>query len=143
EEIEIGVALHIQMICRRFEADWRAGKNPAIGGYLAEVPEEGRPALRYELETLERELRGAEQDRTNPSPEMLVGAPTIAPASPPPAPIPGTANPYIHEEATVSPRDQATFDLGSSQPARAGAAEPTRVRYFGDYEIIREIARGG
>ena len=33
--------------------------------------------------------------------------------------------------------------LGQDPSATPGASEPTRIRYFGDYEIIREIARGG
>src|SRR5262249_49649328 len=40
-------------------------------------------------------------------------------------------------------RDQATVDVGSCAPAPPDASEPARVRHFGDYEIERELARGG
>src|SRR5262249_36447099 len=70
-------------------------------------------------------------------------APTVAPASVPTAPIPGLGDPSVHEKATVAPRDQATVDLGSSAQAPPDASVPARVRYFGDYELLRELARGG
>ena len=43
-----------------------------------------------------------------------------------------------------SPNDQPTVAvLGQDLSAIPGASDFTRIRYFGDYEIIREIARGG
>ncbi len=39
----------------------------------------------------------------------------------------------------MAPGVDATVDLGASEPP----AEPPRVHYFGDYELIREIVRGG
>ncbi len=51
--------------------------------------------------------------------------------------------PWVHEEATVPLRDEATVNLGTARPARGEAASPARIRYFGDYEIVRELARGG
>ena len=108
-----------------------AGGRTAIGDYLGEIAEEGRGILRAELEALESELRQADE------------AATVAPASSPTSPIPGTASPAVHEEATLPPRDQATVDLGPSMPVQPMHASPDRIRYFGDYELLREIARGG
>jgi eukaryotic-like serine/threonine-protein kinase len=144
--LELDLARRIDALCRRFEAAWRAGESPAIGDYLGEVPEPGRPALRIELEALERELSGTDEGRTGPAipaPSAIAEAPTVAPSSPPTAPIAGPAASLVHEEAAVAPRDDATVDLGSSGPARPDASEPARVRCFGDYEIDRELARGG
>jgi len=163
--LDIDMARRIDEVCRRFEADWREGRQPRIEDYLVEIPHEGRPALRAELEALERELRPSEETvarpetgpptapepQTAPNPSTIAEAATIAPGTPPTIPIPGAAPSLIHEEATVppsnppgSPHDQPTAAvLGQDPSATLGASEPTRVRYFGDYEIVREIARGG
>jgi WD40 repeat protein len=117
--LDIELVWRIDAACRRFEADWRAGKRPVIEDYVNEVPEEGRIALRIELEALERELRRAD------------------------AAIPPSESGPVAEPATVPPRDATTVELGTSQPARPHDSEPTRVRYFGDYEIESELARGG
>jgi hypothetical protein len=103
----------------------------------------GRWALRSELIGLEQEMRQADETSARPDSGPIADAPTIAPASLPTAPIPDLAASSVHEEATVPPRDQATVDLGSSAPPRPDVFEPAHGRYFGDYEIVREIARGG
>jgi len=131
EAPEVALARHLDAICRRFEADWRVGRIPAISDFLGEIAEEGQGTLRAELEALENELRQADE------------AATVAHASLPTSPIPGIARPPVHEDATIAPRDDATVDLGPPGSTQTEASSPMHVRYFGDYEIIREIARGG
>ena len=140
--LDLDLVRRIDAVCRRFESEYRAGKSPAIPDYLGEVPEVGRSALRSELIGLEQELRRSDETGARPDSGPIADAPTIAPASLPTAPIPGPGNPPLHEEATVAPRDQATVDLGPCPPA-PDSLEPARVRYFGDYEIESELARGG
>jgi serine/threonine-protein kinase len=167
--LDIDLARRIDAICRRFETDWQAGEGRSIESYLDEVPGPGRPALRAELEALKPELcEQAEdgptaEDRAGPAPKTGATPPsevaealTIAPATPPESPILGGVATSVHEDATVPPRANATIDLTplphdmltaealgrAIQPGRE-PAEPVHVRYFGDYEIVREIARGG
>jgi hypothetical protein len=77
--LDIGMARRIDQVCRRFEADWRAGRRPRIEDYVVDVSHEGRPALRAELEALEGELRPSEETLARPA------------AGPPTAPEPPTA----------------------------------------------------
>jgi eukaryotic-like serine/threonine-protein kinase len=161
----IDVARRIDEACRRFESDWRRGSQPRIADYLIDVSDEGRSPLQAELEALEREMRQSEEtvarplisDRaapepqTAPHPSTIAESPTIAPRPPPAAPVLGEASSLMHEEATVPPGNQpgsgqeqpTALVLGQDSSATPGAAEPSRIRYFGDYEIVREIARGG
>ena len=163
--MEIDLARRIDEVCRRFEEDVREGRRSRIEDYLVDMPGDGRLALQSELEALERELRpsdraaarpdsgpaAAPEPQTRPSPSTIAETPTVAPAPPPTTPIPGEQPSSVHVEATVppstgprSPHDQPTAAVLRQDPSSTpGASEPTRIRYFGDYEIIREIARGG
>ena len=58
-------------------------------------------------------------------------------------PEPLGVSPSVHEEATAPPDDQVTVELGSSARAPHDTPASVRVRYFGDYEIESELARGG
>ncbi len=158
----IDLARRIDEVCRRFEADWGGARRPPINEYLADFPTDGRAALRAELEALERELRQSEETvarpeavpptpqehGTAPKPSTIEETPTVAPGMPLTSPIPGATHFSVHDETPVlpgnAPHDQPTAAVlvhGSS--AISGASETTRIHYFGDYEIIRELARGG
>jgi hypothetical protein len=111
--LDVELARRNDEICRRFEADWRQGRQPRIDDYLVDVSEEGRPAVRAELEALERELRQSEETvarpeviprttpelQTAPNPSTIAEAPTIAPGPPPSS---------VHEEVTVPPSNVST-----------------------------------
>ncbi len=146
DRLDLDLARRIDAVCRRFEAGWRSGRRPIIGDYLGAVPESGHRALRSELEALECELRQSEgtgaRSEALRSP-TIAEAVTIGPAGSATVSVEGAAETAIPEVATRLLHDDSTVNLGAAEPAQAEAPSPARIRYFGDYEIVRELARGG
>jgi eukaryotic-like serine/threonine-protein kinase len=68
---------------------------------------------------------------------------TVPPEISATAAIPAEAPTSVHEQATLPPRPDATVGLAALGSPSFGPSAAPNVRYFGDYEIIREIARGG
>jgi hypothetical protein len=58
--LKVDLARRIDEVCRRFEADWRQGRQLRIEDYLGDVPDEGCRAFRAEMEALVRELQSSE-----------------------------------------------------------------------------------
>jgi eukaryotic-like serine/threonine-protein kinase len=146
---DIDRARRIEAICRRFEADWREGRRPRIEDYGEDLPEHGRRLLRAELEALERELNGSDATTSGSAGGLdaasarsassaITDATTIAPER-----APDTQSTAVDDSGGRSPGDEATVDQLPAGPAPADRASSARIRYFGDYEIVREIARGG
>src|SRR5262249_37442714 len=150
---------------------WRSGRAPRIEDYLAQADEDDRSALREELLALEQELgqlgqAGAPSD-AGPLP-TIAEAPTIAPGMAPTLPLPDAAAAGVHEQATRPPGElveeprirgagflpasemptgrmpealDTAVVIGQTTLAQADGISPTLIRYVGDYEIVREIAR--
>jgi WD40 repeat protein len=163
-------AEQIEAACRRFEADFASGQSGEIDEYLSEFAIEHRPAIRSELVALEQALRGKSAAGSHDGTDSARVVPDYLPESPPAsvrvpeAPHPETPATIPIENRVSTPADadafapygEPTFDLtpllhevpteevaGEGQAAKPMAAKPFAMRSFGDYEIIREIARGG
>ncbi len=152
DDLDLEIERRIDAICRRFEADWRAGKRPPIDDYLADIADQARPALREELTALECELRQSDDtlarpERTaapkSPLHATIADAPANVLGPPPTPPLPGAGPRSADDDDTMPAGDHAILDLRSADPAHPEAPSPTRVRYFGDYAIRRELGRGG
>ena len=72
DRLDIEMACRIDEVCRRFEADWRQGRQPRIDDSMDEVPDEGQPALRAELEALVRELRPSDETAASGRPALTL-----------------------------------------------------------------------
>ena len=164
--LDIDLARRIDEVCRRFEADWRrgtptahrglsgrhlrrgpartAGRTGGPGARAAPVGGDGRAprgrpshgARAPDGTESFHDRRGADHrpetatHDSSPRRGALLG--------------PRRGHRTAERPAPNLPTNEPTAAvLGQDPSATPGASEPTRIRYFGDYEILREIARGG
>src|SRR5262245_43919979 len=65
-ELSPSQARRVDALCRRFEAEWSAGREPRIMDFLRAVPDPERPALLRQLLLLELELLWDRGQRPTP-----------------------------------------------------------------------------
>ncbi len=107
----------IDRICDEFEAAWQAGQQPIMEEYAARIEEEHRPALYAALMPLDLTYRGKLGETVDS------------------APVADAAKAF---DVTVE-SDANGPDLSAS----LATGDKERVKYFGEYQLLSEIARGG
>jgi hypothetical protein len=154
----------------RFEQALKDGRQPSIEDCLAAAEEPVRSGLLRELPAIELEYRGAAGEQPSsveyhtrfPGRAELVEAvfarSAVTPTPRAPVSCVGAASRLpretptsVHATAALPPIDEPASSADSStdpglKPAdftAANALSPAGVHFFGDYEILREIARGG
>jgi serine/threonine-protein kinase len=132
--LPVELARHVDRVCDEFEDAWAADGRPRPEDFLDRVPESARAALLRELILIEvayRRRRG-EDCRADEYAGRFPGLDPawLAAAVAPPDPGPGSDAPT---------RRQSPHTLA----APAGSASPAGGRAFGDYELLRELGRGG
>lgn len=145
---DLAEARLIHQLCERFEAAWRSGERPRAEDSLAELPGPPSPKLVEELLALEIELRRERGERPIafeylarfPERREVVAA-LFADAPPGERDLDATA-------AWPPPRPPSTLiDSSPPRPIDAAAVDPASTpapgRWFGKYELVAEIARGG
>ena len=135
-QLPIDLEREIDHLCDDFESAWRSGLKPSLADNENRVVLAARQQLRMELERLSSEL-GQERE--------AVDVPPHSSAQPDPQPAvrqTGSIRQGSRPDdsmGTVLPEPSARADLATEDnEARSG-----HLRILGDYELIREIGRGG
>jgi serine/threonine-protein kinase len=132
--LPVELARQVDQVCNEFEDAWAAGSRPRPEDFVVRLPEPARAALLRELVLVEvayRRRRG-EDCRTDEYAGRFPGLDAVWLAAAVAPPVPGLGSDALT-------RRQSPHTLA----APAGSASPAGGRAFGNYELLRELGRGG
>ena len=135
----IDAVRQIDGVCDAFEQAWIQGRRPRVEDYVANLSGKLRFALLRELLLLEFELRKRNGDSVSID-EYIARFPEL-PAEVGELLRVSKSIPLKSEGKSASQRkDQVILDHSSVE---LGTQLPSQLKYFGDYKLLEQIARGG
>jgi serine/threonine protein kinase len=133
DHVSLNIFDQIDSICREYRALWKQGKRPRLEPWIDQVPEDAQPQLFLNLLQTEIAFRLRAKE-TPASDDYLKRFPHFS----------RQVRQAFHEQSLMSMDEQrgAPNDFGDAGDTTYTMATPT-ARRLGDYELLRELGRGG
>ena len=165
----MSVDQRMDQICDEFERLWQSGEVPCVFDFLKQVENEQRLELLQHLLSLDIECRDRFADLPQPEEYAIFGATAVRQAAEVITELKSRrasalhpfksiaddatlvkANPsdtseggVVDSDATLIPPSDEFATLAPASSSHNSTSQGSTVRYFGDYELLEEIARGG
>ena len=128
----------IQAVCREFRRRLKNGETPRIEDYLQRVESSSEEMLFQNLLHLELQFRGRNGQLPS-SDEYVARFPRLARV----VRQAFFESTYLSQAEFETPVDPQSLGFGGADDDRTVLVEPPAARKLGDYELLRQIGRGG
>lgn len=131
EHVSINIFDLIEQLCADFRRQWKAGQRPRIEVYLGKVPDEARMVLFRNM--LQAEIRSRRQVGESPNSDEYVNR----------FPAFKRVIRQAFDEPSMMSIDELAILSGESDAAVTATIDMPAANRIGDYELVRELGRGG